>query len=76
MTGRGAHLRITAEADGYLYKMVRSLVGALVAVGQGKLTPAEVDAILRWRTVRTRSRRRRPTGCFSSGCFIEGEQCS
>jgi len=35
VTGRGAQLRITAEADGYLYKMVRSLVGALVAVGQG-----------------------------------------
>ena len=27
--------------------MVRSLVGALVAVGEGKLTPAEVEAILR-----------------------------
>jgi tRNA pseudouridine38-40 synthase len=47
MTGRGARLRITAEADGFLYKMVRSLVGALVAVGQGKLTPAQVAAILR-----------------------------
>jgi tRNA pseudouridine38-40 synthase len=47
VTGRGARLRITAEADGFLYKMVRSLVGALVAVGQGKLTPAQVAAILR-----------------------------
>ena len=47
VTGRGARLRITAEADGYLYKMVRSLVGALVAVGRGKLTPGEVEAILR-----------------------------
>jgi len=46
MTGRGARLRITAEADGFLYKMVRGLVGALVAVGQGKLTPAQVGAIL------------------------------
>jgi tRNA U38,U39,U40 pseudouridine synthase TruA len=27
-----------AEADGFLYKMVRSLVGALVAAGAGKLT--------------------------------------
>jgi tRNA pseudouridine38-40 synthase len=47
ITGRGARLRVTAEADGFLYKMVRSLVGALVAVGEGKLTPAEVEAILR-----------------------------
>jgi tRNA pseudouridine38-40 synthase len=42
---RGRRLRVTAEADGFLYKMVRSLVGALVAVGEGKLTPAEVRAI-------------------------------
>ena len=46
VTARGARLRITAEADGFLYKMVRSLVGVLVAVGQGKLTPAEVETIL------------------------------
>ncbi len=44
---RGAQVRITAEADGFLYKMVRSLVGALVAVGQGRLTPAQAEAILR-----------------------------
>lgn len=43
---RGARVRITAEADGFLYKMVRSLVGAVVAVGEGKLTPAEVRTIL------------------------------
>jgi tRNA pseudouridine38-40 synthase len=47
ITGRGSRLRITAEADGFLYRMVRSLVGALVAVGQGKLTPAQVETILR-----------------------------
>ena len=35
---RGRQLRIVAEADGFLYKMVRSLVGALVAVGEGKLS--------------------------------------
>jgi tRNA pseudouridine38-40 synthase len=43
---RGAHVRITAEADGFLYKMVRSLVGALVAVGEGKLTPETIRTIL------------------------------
>jgi len=46
VTARGARVRITAEADGFLYKMVRSLVGALVAVGRGKLTPAQVETIL------------------------------
>jgi len=46
VTARGARLRITAEADGFLYKMARSLAGALVAVGQGRLTPGQVEAIL------------------------------
>lgn len=43
---RGRHLRIIAEADGFLYKMVRSLVGALVSVGVGKLTPGRITELL------------------------------
>jgi tRNA pseudouridine38-40 synthase len=43
---RGRNLRIIAEADGFLYKMVRSLVGALVAAGEAKLTPAEIRSYL------------------------------
>jgi tRNA pseudouridine38-40 synthase len=43
---RGRSLRIVAEADGFLYKMVRSLVGVLVSVGEGKLTPDRVAEIL------------------------------
>jgi len=43
---RGRRVRITVEADGFLYKMVRSIVGALVAVGEGKLTPERMRTIL------------------------------
>jgi tRNA pseudouridine38-40 synthase len=46
---RGRRIRVVAEADGFLYKMVRSLVGALVAVGEGKLTPAHVRGLLHGR---------------------------
>lgn len=46
ITRRGRRLKITAEADGFMYKMVRSLAGVLVAVGEGKLTPAQVKEIL------------------------------
>lgn len=46
ITGRGRRLRVTAQGDGFLYKMVRSLVGALVAVGLGKLTVEDVRRIL------------------------------
>ncbi|MBL9202086.1 MAG: tRNA pseudouridine(38-40) synthase TruA [Opitutaceae bacterium] len=42
----GRRIRITAEAPGFLYKMVRSLAGAIVAAGLGKITPAEVRALL------------------------------
>lgn len=43
---RGRRVRIVAEADGFLYKMVRSLVGVLVAVGEGRLSVAAVKALL------------------------------
>lgn len=49
---RGRLITITAEADGFLYKMVRSLAGTLVDVGVGKLAPERVREILRAR-VRT-----------------------
>jgi tRNA pseudouridine38-40 synthase len=43
---KGRNIRVVAEADGFLYKMVRSLVGALVAAGEGKLTPGEIRAYM------------------------------
>lgn len=46
LTAKGSRLSITAEADGFLYRMVRSLVGGLVSVGLGKLTPDDIEAIL------------------------------
>lgn len=45
----GKRVRIIAEADGFMYKMVRSLVGGVVAVGEGKLSPAQLRAILQSR---------------------------
>ncbi len=46
ITKRGRQLRIMAEGDGFLYKMVRSLVGVLVSVGEGRLSPTDVERIL------------------------------
>jgi len=43
---RGRRVILTFEADGFLYKMVRSLTGALVSAAIGKLTPARVAALL------------------------------
>ena len=42
--GREFWFRI--EADGYLYNMVRILVGTLVEVGAGRMDPQQMPAIL------------------------------
>jgi tRNA pseudouridine38-40 synthase len=42
----GRRVKIVLEADGFLYKMARSLVGAIVNVGRGALEPADVEALL------------------------------
>jgi len=46
---RGPRVKIIAEADGFMYKMVRSLVGGLVSVGEGKVSPAQLREILQSR---------------------------
>ena len=46
---RGRKVSFTFEADGFLYKMVRSLTGALINVGLGKLTPAQIAELIRTR---------------------------
>ena len=42
----GPRLRVTTEASGYMYKMVRSLVGGLVDVGTGKIGSDDVRRCL------------------------------
>ncbi len=43
---RGRNIRVVAEADGFLYKMVRRLVGALVAAAEGKMSSGEIAGLL------------------------------
>jgi tRNA pseudouridine38-40 synthase len=61
---RGRTIRIIAEADGFLYKMMRSLAGALVSVGEGKLTVAQVKEILKARRRTHRILTAPPQGLF------------
>ena len=44
---QGNFLVFTVEADGFLYKMVRSIVGTLIEVGRGKMTIVEFKKIVR-----------------------------
>jgi tRNA pseudouridine38-40 synthase len=64
VSARGRELRVVAEADGFLYKMVRSLVGALVAVGEGKLSPEQIGGILKSGVRTARIQTAPPQGLF------------
>jgi len=44
---RGSIVTITVRANGFLYKMVRSIVGALLRVGEGRMTAEQLREILR-----------------------------
>jgi tRNA pseudouridine38-40 synthase len=44
---RGDLLTVSVCADGFLYKMVRSIVGALVKVGEGKLTAEQLKELVK-----------------------------
>ncbi len=46
MIDQFSHLRITISANGFLYNMVRSIVGTLVKVGTEKRPPAWVKEVL------------------------------
>jgi tRNA pseudouridine38-40 synthase len=41
---RGPMIYFTITADGFLYRMVRNIVGGLVKVGQGKITVEDFKA--------------------------------
>jgi len=58
-------LELTFEGDGFLYRMVRNLVGALVKVGQGRLTPVELKKILH-----SRSRSNAPPTAPAEGLYL------
>ena len=47
ITKRGQLLTISVSANGFLYKMVRSIVGALVKAGDGKLSVEQLRALMR-----------------------------
>lgn len=44
---KGRYLHFTIEADGFLYKMVRAIVGTLLDVGREKISPEEFEKIVK-----------------------------
>jgi len=52
LTQRGDHLFLDIEADGFLYAMVRRIVGTLIDIGRGHRPPGTMAAILKSRSAR------------------------
>jgi tRNA pseudouridine38-40 synthase len=61
----GAALVFHFTADGFLYRMVRNLVGALAKVGLGKITVEDFGKILR-----ARSRSEAPATAPACGLYL------
>ena len=57
------------EADGFLYKMVRNLVRAIVKVGEGRWSPVKLQQALA-----ARDRKAAPGTAPASGLFLESVQ--
>ena len=57
-------LTFAIEADGFLYNMVRAIVGTLVDVGRGRITPEEFGAIVKSKDRRRAGRTAPPQGLW------------
>jgi tRNA pseudouridine38-40 synthase len=64
VTEKGNEIIIVARSDGFLYKMVRSLCGFLIRVGEGAVAPQETAAVLASRTRTARVPTAPPQGLF------------
>ncbi len=70
----GDMLDITVEADGFLYNMVRIIVGTLLDIEAGRLPPDSVPAILKSRD-RSRAGKTAPAcGLYLEQVFYKDEQ--
>lgn len=68
---RGPRVRVILEADGFLYKMARSMVGTLVNVGLGRVTPDEAAALLHSKTRVPEVKTAPANGLFLERVFYE-----
>lgn len=66
VTRDGDLVRLTIAADGFLYNMVRIIAGTLQKVGEGKLDPADIPAILA-----ARDRKRAGKTAPARGLFLQ-----
>lgn len=46
---QGREIHVTVQGNGFLYNMVRNIVGTLIEIGRGRWTPSQIDTILQTR---------------------------
>ena len=64
VTRRGVEVMVQARANGFLYKMVRSLTGFLMEVGIGRCEPEDTQTILEKQQRTAQVRTAQPQGLF------------
>jgi tRNA pseudouridine38-40 synthase len=69
---RGQTLRIEIAADGFLHRMVRTIVGTLVECGSGRRDPAEIPQMLETRERAAAGHTAPPQGLYLAGVRFEG----
>ncbi|NCB50363.1 MAG: tRNA pseudouridine(38-40) synthase TruA [Clostridia bacterium] len=68
----GDLITISVCADGFLYNMVRAIVGTMVYASHGKLEPEEIPALLETRDRRLTGPTMPPQGLYLSRVWYEG----
>lgn len=66
---QGGFIRFTFEADGFLYNMIRNIVGTLLEAGRGKMTPEDVRRIVRSEERRLAGPKAPPHGLYLAKVF-------
>ena len=71
--GEGLLLTYTVEGNGFLYNMVRIMVGTMVAVGRGKMNAADIDALMAAKDRRRMGQTAPPQGLCLQRIWYNGD---
>ena len=72
MTTAQRLITIAVCADGFLYNMVRAIVGTMVYASHGKLVPEEIPALLETRDRRLTGPTMPPQGLYLNRVWYDG----
>jgi tRNA pseudouridine38-40 synthase len=64
ITKKNGFIQFTIEADAFLHHMVRNIIGTLIYVGIGKLSPAQIESILKAKDRRLAGKTSPPHGLY------------